>query len=220
MTLTLDHTIPSSIPYDIGDEHPFSAISVIDSYKERDRWLKLGMFAFVCWDWVNPFATWIGNRRCLEVMSGAGWLAKALREKNIDIIATDDYSWGKRRGWSVISEVIEMNAVSAILNYAHQCDILIISWPYMNDDAYHAIKTAHDTNPAMLIVYIGEGAGGCTANDKFFEYFEEIELQEFDEVRNQFKSWWGIHDTISVGKFSGKEPPQVHEPFPVYHYLH
>lgn len=218
MTLTPDYTIPSSIPFDLTDSSPFSMDSTLQSYKERDKWLKLGMFAFVCWDWVIPFTAWIGNRRCLEVMSGAGWLAKALREKNIDIIATDDYSWGKRKGWPVVSEVIEMNAMSAILNYAHQCDILIISWPYMNDDAYHAIKAAHDTNPTMLVVYIGEGDGGCTASDRFFEHFEEIEQQEFNEIKDQFKSWWGIHDTISVGRFRGKEG--THEPFPVYLYPH
>ena len=36
---------------------------IMDSFMEREKWIAQGMFAFVCWEWVEPLAKWIGNRR-------------------------------------------------------------------------------------------------------------------------------------------------------------
>lgn len=177
----------------------------MESYGIKDKWIKQGMYAFVCWDWVNPFVEWIGTRKCLEIMSGAGWLAKALREKNVDIIATDDYSWVRPREWKIVSEVIEMNATSAIHTYGSQVDILIVSWPYMDDDAYNAIKTLHQVNPNALIVYIGEWESGCTASDKFFLHFEELNDENFQKVQDAYKTWWALHDTIYLGRYYNEQ---------------
>lgn len=46
----------------------------------RDECITLGMWAIVFHEWVKELAKWIGNRQCLEIMAGAGWLAKALKQ--------------------------------------------------------------------------------------------------------------------------------------------
>lgn len=184
--------IPQSMPY-IED--------AFDQYTERDKWIKLGMFAFVCWNWITPFIKWINNRKCLEVMAGAGWLTKALREKGVSIISTDNNSWKNKQAWDNVTDIMEMDAVEAIVKYGKVVDILIISWPYMDDTAFRCIQAAYTMNPDILIVYIGEGCGGCTANDQFFENFSEIDDPIFELASNKFKSWFGLHDNLILGQF-------------------
>lgn len=199
-------TIPDKFPLGMDDSlrrwMDFPPIGdYISSFSLREGWMKKGMYAFVSWEWVIPFARWIGNKKCLEVMAGAGWLAKALREKEINIIATDDYSWSSKWGHKVLTDITEMNALTAIKQFGHECDILIISWPWMDSSAYKAIKKMNEVNPKSLIVYIGEGEGGCTANESFFNHFQEIDDGEFNKAAQKYKSWYGLHDQLLLGKY-------------------
>lgn len=199
--------IPEKHPMKKTDLHDYwslpisDPLSMVEMFQTRDEWLEKGMYAFVCWEWVLPFVNWIGKRKVLEVMAGAGWLAKALREKDIDIIATDNHSWAEKVKWENVTSVENLNADDAILQYGKERDILIMSWPYMDHHAFDAIKTMHEENPNALIVYIGEDRGGCTANDAFFDHFEEVQNDEFKIVQRKFESWYGLHDKIVLGKY-------------------
>ena len=44
------------------------------------------------------------------------------------------------------------------------------------------------------MIFIGEGYGGCTASDEFFDNIVEIEDETFSEAIKEYKQWWGIHD--------------------------
>lgn len=173
----------------------------MEQFKLKDAWNDRGMYAFVCWEWVEPLAKWIGNRKVLEVMAGAGWLARALREKEVCVIATDDYTWADKRGWTTVTEVEKMDAVAAIEKYGPQADTLIISWPYMDKDAFHAITKWHEIQPDGLIIYIGEDEGGCTACIEFFVHFEYLQREDFEPITQAYATWWGLHDNIVLGKY-------------------
>lgn len=133
------------------------------SNEVRIEYVELGMFAFVSWRWVNPFVEWLDGRKCLEVMAGRGILAKALRQKGIGCIATDDFSWSKKEGFeqwkNPVTDVEKMDAVQAVETYGGLVDVLVMSWPRMDNTAYQVIKRLHEVNPDVLIVYIGEGGG-------------------------------------------------------------
>lgn len=61
------------------------------------------------------------------------------------------------------------------------------------------------TNPIIkaLVVYIGEGYGGCTADDQFHEHYDSIEDDEiFNKVVVNYERWWGLHDYPQLGKYS------------------
>lgn len=190
--------IPETFPtIDTGDY----AKDMMDSYYQRREWTKKGMFAFVSQDWTKPLAKWIGTRKCLEVMAGAGWLAKALKDEGVDIIASDNHTWGRKQEWVLVTDVIEEDATISVTNHGEFRDILIMSWPYMDDHAYMAAKQMYIQNPKALILYIGETEGGCTANEKFFEHFEPILDPQFEQAVENFKSWDGIHDYPYLGKF-------------------
>ena len=168
----------SRVPYE--KTHHFS----------RDQVISLGMYAIVDLAWTKDLAGWIGKRYVLEVMAGAGWLAKALRLCGVAIIATDNNS----RGHKSIVPVRRMRAVTAIKRF-NQADILIISWPeYSTSDAFEAIKA---WGPERPIIYIGEGHGGCTASDAFHEAFRPLS----DQPDIPLLAWPGIHDYVQIGHY-------------------
>lgn len=173
----------------------------------KEKFNEIGMFCFVSWDWINPFAEWIGDRSCLEVMAGRGWITHGLQEKGVDIVATDDFSWHKTdrfKKWNnLVADVEELDAIESVKKYGKYTDILIMAWAYMDDTAYRVIKELHKINPKAIVVFCGEGHGGCTANDNFFNSFEEIEDTVFyGSVAQKYKTWYGLYDQLTIGRYN------------------
>lgn len=190
--------IPDSHPCPEWERDPHQTVS---SYIQKEEWNMKGMYAFVSWRWVNPLAEWIGNRKVLEVMAGAGWLAKALRERGIDIIATDSHEWQRTLKWELVTKVVEMGANTAIALYGKEIDIMVISWPYMDNDAYRAIKMLYKVNPRAVVIFIGQYGGGITANERFFEHFEILNDPKFERMADQYEPWFFLSDRPYLGKY-------------------
>lgn len=172
----------------------------------KEKFNLMGMFCFVSWKWITPFSEWIGDRKCLEVMAGRGWLSHGLREKGIDIIATDDFSWHKSDRfvkWNdLVTDVEELDAVESVKKYGEDIDVLIMAWAYMDDVAFRVIKELHEVNPKALVVFCGEDRHGCTADDNFFDKFEEIEEDSFyDGVAQHYETWNSLHDRLMLGRY-------------------
>lgn len=193
------YQIPEKIPT-FGDR-PYC----IERYVMRDKYIKEGMFGFVSWKWVNPFVKWINNRKCLEVMAGRGILSYALKQKGVNIITTDDFSWHTKeefKQWNnSITEIEKIDAIEAIKKYGKEVNIVIMSWPYMDNTAYQVLKTLYEVNPFVYLVFIGEHWGGCTADDEFFQHFEEIEDENFQVVNEKYERWFGLHDYMMLGRY-------------------
>jgi len=159
----------------------------------RSECIKRGMWAIVERQWVRKLAEWIDGRNCLEVMAGAGWLAKALDDEGVGIIATDDYSWDGNQHPVNMTRVHPVQCTPAIDVVASpEPDVLIISWPpYGSSDI---IDICSRWGPDRPIVYIGE-EGGCNAPEEFFDNFEitgpDIHLPQ----------WYGLHDQIMIGHY-------------------
>ena len=169
----------------------------------RDAFVQMGMFGFVSWKWINPFVEWIAGRKCLEVMAGRGWLSHALRQKGVDVIATDNHSWANKdfHYWqNLVTDVEELEAVESIEKYAADVDVVIMSWAFMDNTAAEVLKKLHEVNPNAILVYIGEGSGGCTADDEFYDNFVELEDESFHIVARNYERWDGIRDSIYIGK--------------------
>jgi hypothetical protein len=200
-----EYIIPDRMPSPYQDTFGFDLDLYSTAHEARQKHIKEGGFAFVSWRWVNPFVEWIGNRRCLEVMAGRGVLAYALRQKGVNVIVTDDYSWfnGRYDGWNkTLVDVEKIDAIAAVKKYGKEIDILIMSWPYMDNTAYRVIKELYAVNPKAVVVYIGEGPGGCTADDEFHNHFEEIGDKSFNRVVACFERWNGLHDKPYLGRYA------------------
>ena len=128
-------------------------------------------------------------------MAGAGWLSKALQDNKINIIPTDNSSWDRIIKKQVVP-VKKLSGLDAVKKYS-DCDILIVSWPdYKGEEICEICQEWGSTKP---IIYIGEGMGGCTACDEFFEHFKLD--PDFDWETIQIMSWDGIHDRVQVGYY-------------------
>jgi|688.fasta_scaffold168898_5 hypothetical protein len=166
--------------------------------ERRSKFIKQIGFTLISNDWIKPLSQWIGNRKCLEVMAGTGALSFALQKQNINIKATDDFSWKNENSWNADknywTEIENIDAIEAVIKYGKDINILVMSWAYMDDVAYRVLKTMREVNPFCVMICIGEGHGGCTADDEFFDNVITIEDEEFEKSVSNFKQWWGIHD--------------------------
>jgi len=104
-------------------------------------------------------------------------------------VATDNSDWDERHAQAPrVFDVQKMEALEAVK--AHEADVLIISWPPLDDDRIVDVVKIWGTEKP--IIYIGEGAGGCNAPMEFFEHFKQ-------EQDIPIPSWWFIYDSCIVG---------------------
>lgn len=157
-------------------------------------------YPLVSWDWIDILVSFIGDSKCLEVMGGLGTISYALRQKNVDIICTDNGSWDDKWLVDKWTDVEKKDAIEAIKEYGTSVDYIIMSWPYMDDTAYRCLQTMREINPECKMIVIGEGYGGCTADDDFFENIVIIEDSLIDEMNKKYQTWMGIHDYIELVK--------------------
>lgn len=136
------------------------------------------------------------NSPIISVGSGYGYSESIANQKGCDIICTD-ISNGSDNKWCHEGikrmEIIKMEASEAIQNHSERN--VFMAWPpYDNPMAYEVVKKMC---VGRILIYVGEGYGGCTGDDNFFEYvsknFEEIEQITID-------SWSGIYDNCTVYK--------------------
>lgn len=169
----------------------------VDRYSVRRQANLHGMWAIVDQVWTKELARWIGKRRVLEIMAGAGWLAKALHGHGVDIIATDSYEWNEQHSlMKHVYPVEELHDLAAIIKYNKWAQVILCSWPPYGSDAI--VGACQLWGRRRPIVYIGEGEGGCNAPDEFFQHFRLIEPQPSIPLM----AWSGIHDRVEIGKWT------------------
>lgn len=163
-----------------------------------------GLWTVIDMIWTKELALWIGNRSVLEIMAGGGWIAKALTTHNVNIVATDDFSWAKQdedsgpiHKYPPVFPVQEIEAIKAVKKINK--DILLVSWPPCEDsEIINACKIWGEKRP---IIYIGENSEGCNAPEEFFKHFHSIS----PHPKFSFKQWWGIHDKIMIGHWINRK---------------
>lgn len=195
--LLQQHIIPEQYPATVEKEFKWQNELGMDSLLYRDLIVKCSGFSLIANEWVRPLAQWIGCRRCLEIMSGSGALSYALTQNGVNVTATDNAGWAPQ--YSVwFSEpwlkVEPLHCLDAIARYGGEFNIIICSWPYMDEDAYEALLKMREINPKAMMIYIGEWSGGATASDSFFEAASIVNNAEFTSAVKNFKQMYGIHD--------------------------
>lgn len=132
----------------------------------------------------------------IEVGSGTGYWAWEMRRAGIDVVATDlkpveksEYHWGAtQRRW--IPD-IHVGPGPKLVRWFPDRTLLLV-WPcYRQDWAYRTLRAYR----GRTLVYVGEGAGGCTADDHFHDEL----AQWWKPVRElPMKRWFGMHDRAWV----------------------
>lgn len=152
---------------------------------EFNRFRYHAMYTVIDNEWVIPLAVWIkqtlnsGVDSCIEIMSGRGWLAKALDLQGIEIKATDDGSDYLDRSRvheypAIITDAVydvdkmTANEIAKYISIGNHEEnkkfLVIISYPPDNDVAYEFVKLLPK---GTLILYIGDEDFDLTASEDF-----------------------------------------------------
>lgn len=84
-----------------------------------------GIYGFHSKELLKGLVEIIGNRKCLEIGAGDGALSASLSQMNVDITASDDYSWSDRIKFG--ATVHKADAKTALETFSP--DVVICSWP-------------------------------------------------------------------------------------------
>ncbi|MEX3745959.1 hypothetical protein [Lysinibacillus xylanilyticus] len=152
---------------------------------EFSRFWYHGMYTIIDSEWVIPLAEWLKKiltsnvESCVEIMSGRGWLAKALELQEVDIIATDDGSdYLHRRNElqypPLITEAVysvERMAANEVANFISKVNqeeskrfLILICYPPDNLVAFEFVRKLPK---GTLIIYIGDEKFELTACRNF-----------------------------------------------------
>ena len=97
-----------------------------------------GIYNFFSGALLTELAREIGAAKCLEIAAGDGFLTRALRQRGVDIRATDDHSWA---GKGILFDGVEKRDAAAALN-VHQPEIVLCAWPpARNNFEQHVFQT-------------------------------------------------------------------------------
>ncbi len=158
--------------------------------------------------WAVPDDTALGiiasiNQPIVEIGAGTGYWARLLQDHGVDIIAYDvsppkthsvmvdpvlTNQWGHRKQYIHVRR----GGPNVLSNHSNRA--LFLCWPPYDDDmASHCLRRWSGSH----LIYIGEGYGGCTANDAFHQTLND----EFDVIHQyQIPQWPGIHDELVIYK--------------------
>ena len=184
------------LTYDLSEKF----LNSFHNFIFRDICIKLSGFALITEKFVEDLVEYIGDKRCLEIMSGLGCLSKSLIDKGVNVIPTDNYSWTNcfdmNTTWTDIENI---DCLSAIKKYGKDVSYIICSWiPHDDNIGFKALKLMHEINPDCKMIVIGEDWGGCTADDEFFNHCNIID----ESINKNFRQWNGIHDFAAVVEYS------------------
>lgn len=84
-----------------------------------------GIYCFYSRQLVNQLSKITGKRKCLEIAAGDGTLTRFLKQRGVQITATDDYSW--QHSVSYPEWVIKQDAKVALAQDSPE--VVICSWP-------------------------------------------------------------------------------------------
>lgn len=170
-------------------------------------------YAVKAWAWAVPSSEIIedivkfSEGFILEVGAGRGYWAKLLAAGGADIIATDPYP-----PEGTFYPVDRLKDAAAVSMFGRGRTLLLIWPPYDMSVAYDALR-AFEKIGGTRMIYVGEGYGGCTADNVFFQALghreynwiedkegEESEIEQFGwrlvETDIDLPNWYSIHDSV------------------------
>lgn len=149
--------------------------------------------------------------RVLEIFAGTGNLGQALSSRGVDVISTGLWSDSYHHGQGKLDCVEELDALSAVLKYRENVDVLLASWPIADD-----IMLACAASFPGDIFLVGElyhkypGAMGYSgvASDNYFDCVKLLEPPvEMEGVgrsmlmRHRFETLSGVSQPLTRSLF-------------------
>jgi len=179
----------------------FYGVKYWAKYRYRDSHIMQVGFAIVTIELVERLKELLANSKTVEVGAGSCFLTNQLREAGVFIQPVDKQPDKYRKEWKNSANGVWIMDGAEFIKEHQDYDNVIMSWPcYQSPFAY---EVALAMRVGMTLYYCGEGAGGCTGDDKFHAYLGEAFVRcdkpsdYLNEVHPQF---YYIHDHWSVYK--------------------
>ncbi|HEY9370993.1 hypothetical protein [Streptomyces sp.] len=135
----------------------------------------------------------LDGRKLVEVGAGSGYWAWQLSQAGVDVVAYEPNPATENSFVAVLEPYAPLLRGDASAAARHPDRALFLSWPnYSEPWGAHALASyAGD-----LLFYVGEGEGGCCADDSFFELLNA----EWSEIGDSphHRTWWGINDRLTA----------------------
>jgi hypothetical protein len=136
-----------------------------------------------------------------ELCCGTGWFSHWMRKYGIPLKkAIDNKTWSTYKKEDKFLPIVTQDDAVRFVKTAGDADMFVLSWPYM-DPLAHMIWNA--MKPGQYLLYIGEGYGGCTADDSFFSATGAHQItndKDFNKVEKAFLQFNGLHDRPELYK--------------------
>lgn len=169
---------------------------LLHGYSVRTVYCKHYSWTIITTELVNALTKIIGTDRACDLGCGTAYLSTLLQHRMVDVTAYDNrngtYIHHKHNKTVVLDEDYQFADLSG---YKY----IILSWP--NYDENMAAKLLDNLTENQVLLYCGEGQGGCNADNEFF-YKLQMQFEELDEITqvlgNAALSFSGIHDRWSA----------------------
>lgn len=184
--------------FELKSKADYESESQSQSFRTRYDYTKETAWFILTDEVATALADFLAGYNVVEVFAGSGHLAHHLRERasipRHKYKAYDNQSTHSMR--STYPGVTKKNAFMAPIKKA---DVVIMTWPPY--DTNHAERIVKKMRVGQVLIYNGEGWGGCTGNDEFFSILED-KFEEYtslsDTLDDLHVRFDGIHDHWSV----------------------
>jgi len=182
----VDAVISKCDPFKSGDFRS-GAVGFAGFWRE-DAIRKFG-FSIPCIEAVRAIAA---GSPLVEVGAGSGYWTRLLKAAGADVVVTD-IGEGQQGNYQITvgEDVTRLSAQDAVKKWPERN--VFVSWP--SYEMSWAFEMARLIQSGRTLFYIGEGNGGCTADDRFHRLMD----REFHEAATiRIPQWPGIHDRLYV----------------------
>jgi hypothetical protein len=124
----------------------------------------------------------------VEIGAGSGYWAWQMAQAGIDVIAYDPEPPGPENRYNQHRVYHPVQIGDALCAADHPDRALFLCWPSYGDPWAAQALAAYRGD---LLLFAGEGGGGCTADDDFFAMLDK----DWEEVSSapRHVTYWGIH---------------------------
>lgn len=176
----------------IGDDFSLAAYSIRESY------IRNIAFPLYSKEVIKILSKFLRNKKILEVGSGFGYLARLLQNNSVNIRSIDSNT-SRYYADTVLENKYSLKHIvgNAIPKVRTRYDVILMSWPdYDSDFAYKIISKM---NKGQILIYQGEGYGGCTGDAKFHDKLRMQYTIPIEDILNKYHVQFnGIHDYWKV----------------------
>ncbi|MFD1471260.1 hypothetical protein [Companilactobacillus mishanensis] len=158
--------------------------------------VRFGYWATITDNLMDSWVKLFPDRKYLELMAGNGYISKGLRNRNMSVVCTDNLSWSaqSKTGETLITDIEQLDALSAIKKYHDQVDSVVLAWsPDRDEIDFEILKEIRKFNLEFFV--IGEEYG-ATNSKKFWDSINVIKNPEIDELNQVYSQYDLVNDKI------------------------